>query len=782
MKLYSENKDYKLYNGNMLDLLQVVGENTVDSIVTDPPYELNFMSKSWDNSGIAFQKETWEQCYKALKPGGYLLAFGGTRTFHRIACAIEDAGFEIRDTIMWLYGCYSEDTQVLTDKGWKYFYDLDKSEKVLQWNKDTNSLSWIKPLNYFEYTIDDEMVRLENRHTEQLLTKNHRVVCDIKKNHKKYSGAYSFIEAQNILKTDFIKLPLASYYYGNLNYEYAYMVGWWLTDAWEHKDGKACMFSQSRPKTLEKLRIELDRLKTLGKCNYSEYIKQSKSGKHNPEHTFYVTGELADYLLTNFSSREFKEEFIELNKQSKELLLQGLMDGDGSARDNEYSKVFWSQNESRNDILSALLTTMGYRNYISYSGRHKGVIFNIAHNTTEIQFKHKKPNIKYIGKVYCLQTETGAFVVRRNGKPFISGNSGFPKSMNIGLAIDKKNGVDNRTGNIVKDQGVKDNTKNIMHLNCNEQYEERVAQNEWNGWGTCLKPSYEPIIVARKPVEKSIVENVMKYGVGGINIDECRVGNEIISTHNAPKGTFAGGDWDRGSDISSYKQHSGRFPANTILTYDETDYEEVCGNFPISGSGNGGVPYNYAGREYDNKNTSMFNGDKPQAPSNYNDNGSASRYFYCAKASKKDRDEGLENFVATTDGAKGNGLDRVCEFCGASQLTPEKCHCKVKSWITKPKKNTHPTVKPTELMQYLVRLVTPKNGTILDPFNGSGSTGKAVMYENLERNINYKYIGIELTEEYLPIAKARIEYVCELPRRDKEKASLMDLLEETEEC
>ena len=104
MKLYSENKNYKLYNGNMLDMLQVIEKESIDSIVCDPPYELNFMGKGWDNSGIAFNPETWKQCYEALKPGGYLLAFGGSRTYHRIACAIEDAGFEIRDTIMWLYG------------------------------------------------------------------------------------------------------------------------------------------------------------------------------------------------------------------------------------------------------------------------------------------------------------------------------------------------------------------------------------------------------------------------------------------------------------------------------------------------------------------------------------------------------------------------------------------------------------------------------------------------------------------------------------------------------
>lgn len=94
-----------------------------------------------------------------------------------------------------------------------------------------------------------------------------------------------------------------------------------------------------------------------------------------------------------------------------------------------------------------------------------------------------------------------------------------------------------------------------------------------------------------------------------------------------------------------------------------------------------------------------------------------------------------------------------------------------------PKKNTHPTVKPTDLMQYLVRLVTPNGGTILDPFNGSGSTGKAVMYENKERNKNYKYIGIELTEEYLPISKARIEYVCNLPEEKGNQMTIFDFIE-----
>jgi site-specific DNA-methyltransferase (adenine-specific) len=244
---------------------------------------------------------------------------------------------------------------------------------------------------------------------------------------------------------------------------------------------------------------------------------------------------------------------------------------------------------------------------------------------------------------------------------------------------------------------------------------------EWQGWGTCLKPSFEPIIVARKPFKGSLVDNVIQYGVGGINIDECRV--------EAEERTIPIYSTDKREDNTMFNLHptiqherkvttQGRFPANTILTYDEDDFEEVCGNFPI------------------------------------NNNNSTSRYFYCAKASKKDRDEGLEVFEEKIN------CDKNVECYSADVPFNRSAN---------PKKNSHPTVKPTDLMQYLVRLVTPKNGTILDPFNGSGSTGKAVMYENKEHNKNYKYIGIELIEDYISISKSRIEYVINLEKREDEK-------------
>ena len=224
------------------------------------------------------------------------------------------------------------------------------------------------------------------------------------------------------------------------------------------------------------------------------------------------------------------------------------------------------------------------------------------------------------------------------------------------------------------------------------------SHNLGDGWGTALKPAHEPIVMARKFIEGTNKNNKEKYGTGGINIDGCRVKGE----DNPVKWTKPrGGIWKTDPDAKAelVENELGRFPANVM----HDGSEEVVSGFPNTGQG-GGKPYSYAGREYDNKDTSMFNGDKPQAPSNYNDMGTAARFFYCPKVSKSERGEN----------------------------------------------NTHPTVKPQELMKYLCRLVTPKGGTVLDPFMGSGSTGMACKDEGFE------FIGIEREKEYFEIAEKRI--------------------------
>jgi site-specific DNA-methyltransferase (adenine-specific) len=218
--------------------------------------------------------------------------------------------------------------------------------------------------------------------------------------------------------------------------------------------------------------------------------------------------------------------------------------------------------------------------------------------------------------------------------------SGFPKSMNLGHKID-----------------------------------------EYQGWGTALKPAHEPIVMGRKPIsEKTVADNVLEWGTGAINIDGCRVEGKPRTSHK---------DGNKVGNYQSEKKYGqiadgavcdgaeGRFPANII-------FDEEAGKM-LPDAGQGG---------YGEETTS-----------------SASRFFYCPKTSKSDRSEG----------------------------------------------NIHPTVKPTDLMAYLIRLVTPKGGVVLDPFMGSGSTGKAAVREGMD------FIGIERETEYFEIAKSRIEYEINKP-------------------
>ena len=445
-------ENFKIINGNNLDVLDTLEEKSIDAIITDPPYELGFMGKKWDASGIAYNVSLWEKALKVLKPGGHLLAFGGSRTFHRVACAIEDAGFEIRDTIMYLYG------------------------------------------------------------------------------------------------------------------------------------------------------------------------------------------------------------------------------------------------------------------------------------------------------------------------------SGFPKSQNIGLAIDKKIGVESKVVGTGK-SGSSSRAYQSEEMTTAGCYEIKEAQNEWRGWGTCLKPAFEPIIVARKPFKGTLVENVLKNRVGAINIDECRVPleegykapirSEASQNYALERKGLTQCDMGKKTDYAGANV-DGRFPANVI----HDGSEEVIKDMPNSNGAGGSVP-NVKVKGYGN---GIGTGESVYTPNDrtgFNSgSGSVSRYFYCAKASSKDRNEGLEEFEDKTKVFNGQSGESSKEIKDVEKRFTTVC------------KNIHPTVKPTSLMQYLVRLVCPKGATILDIFNGSGSTGKAVAYENVERNANYKYIGIEPNKEYCDISEARIKYVLNKKQDDKDSYVQLNLLGE----
>ena len=433
----------KLINNDCIEAMKAMSDNSVDSIVTDPPYELGFMGKSWDASGIAFNIEVWQEALRVLKPGGHLIAFSGSRTYHRMAVAIEDAGFQIRDQIMWVYG----------------------------------------------------------------------------------SG---FPKSLNISKSIEAKITT-----GSAN-------------------------------------------KTAFKNLKGEQIERGNWG---------------------IAKQQF----------------------DHGQRDTNYDET-------------AGETRLG----------------NLEATTLE--------------------------------------------------AI------------------------------------------QWDGWGTALKPAHEPMVLARKPLEGTVANNVLTWGVGGLNIDGSRVVSDdwdektVLGKY---RGTNEGNDSVTNNfgvkEIKSTNTEStliGRFPANFI--HDGSD--EVLALFPDTGKSTGGR----IGKKTMGDVTNVPAGEYEAGDPGYGDSGSAARFFYCAKASKRDRNEGLDDAFqakkSDTRDAVGAG---IWEQMNAAH------------------KNHHPTVKPTDLMRYLCRLVTPPAGIVLDPFMGSGSTGKAAMLEGFD------FIGIEQSAEYVEIAKARIAWAKE---------------------
>ena len=414
-----------IYTGDCLEVLATLPENSVDTCITDPPYELGFMGKKWDSSGIAFQPETWQAVFRVLKPGAILLAFGGTRTYHRLACAIEDAGFEIRDTIAWVYG-----------SGFPKSYDISKG-------------------------ID------------------------------KQAGA-------------------------------------------------------EREVTVE-------------------YVRPDGS---NP-------------------------------------------------RKNVESKAIWG-NADGNDQMRT------------------------APSTPEAQL--------------------------------------------------------------------------------------------WHGWGTALKPAFEPIVVAMKPIDGTYVNNALTWGVAGLWIDGGRVATD--DSYSYPNGaggnSFSVGELPDGKRTEPVASNTlGRFPANFI--HDGSD--EVVELFPMTHPAGNKVP--------SPADKGIFGVGRTAFRDTYgNDGNSASRFFYCAKASRSERNAGLEGMpvrrVATMN-AMGDEPEGYCD--------------PVSERFTTAKQNHHPTVKPIELMRYLVRLTkTPTGGVVLDPFTGSGTTGIACVLEGRE------FIGIEREAEYVEIAEKRIAH------------------------
>lgn len=495
--------DPRILVGSCLDRLKELPDASIDSIVTDPPYELGFMGKKWDASGIAYSVELWEEALRVLKPGGHLLAFGGSRTYHRMTVAIEDAGFEIRDSLHWTYGS-------------GFPKSLDVSKAI---DKSTG----------------------ENRARQLQFT--------------------AWMRSTGITATQINDATGTS------------MGGHYLTDAAQPAIATADLFDKLR-------------------------------------HLLPDVPEAIERLVA------------------------------------ERTGIEWTAYKNR----PVVGTTVGTR------------------------------------------------------LEFAPGESRARTAVEIDLTAPATD-----------------------------------AAQQWSGWGTALKPSHEPIVVARKPLAGTVAATVLEYGTGALNVDGCRVGSGTGEKRTVALPDIRGGKMHAAADRGTVTREvvdQGRWPANTLLTHSALcdgavhaadcpvgELDAQSGTSVLSTQTGGGASRFFPTFSWD-----------PVAD--------VAPFLYQAKPSKAERNAGLEALPP------GKGVRTNAPRSSESEKT-------------KARQNFHPTVKPVALMRWLVRLVTPLGGTVLDPFLGSGTTAIAATLEGFE------WKGCELTAEYVPIIEARTKWAT------KERAKLL---------
>lgn len=538
-----------LLGGDCREVLRTLPAASIDAVVTDPPYDLlsvsrggsgrsnepdttpgrhgskggGFMGMAWDATGVAFLVSTWQEILRVCKPGAHLLAFGGTRTQHRMVAAIEDAGFEIRDSIVWIYGCLSADTEIRTAEGWEQYHTLTPGRIVLGYNVESQTFDWMPVEEVYVYPYSDTAYHLHSDHTDQIVSRNHRCLVE-------RVGKYVFEVAEALQR-------------------------------------------QARVPILEDVSGVLDALP----------VPQS--------------------------------------------------DASDTIHDLRRVVPWTAVRGARADLV-------------------------------------RVDPIVYTGIVWCVRVRSGAFVARRNGKAFVTGNTGFAKS-----------------------KGLPD------------------------GLGNALKPAHEDICVARVPLIGTLESNIAAHGTGALRIEDNLIGTSkrVPASTSTRQGYNYGNQQNKQTlDTPGMDATTGRWPANVLLSHAPDCLPTSCSpDCPISEldrqSGNQQRSQTPAIRR-----TSHFGKNSREQEVDTRtiyDGGGASRFFYVAKASTRDR---TANHSIT---------------------------------------NSHPTVKPVSLLRHLVRLICPPNGIVLDPFMGSGSTGVAALEENCS------FTGIEQDPAYLTVASARISSV-----------------------
>jgi len=623
-----------IYNMDCLEGMKLLADNSVDAIVTDPPYWLSFMGKKRDYDVPS--QEIRQEALRVLKPWWYLLSFAGTRTQHRMAVRIEDAGFEIRDMIAWVYGSWFPKSLNI----WKSI-----ENKILTGNASKNGF----------HKLDGE--RRDGR-----------------------IGMYDTVEEQGFRKVNPDQL--------------------WAFDLEPTTDEskKWNGWGTALKPALESI--------TLAQKSFDFSSVLDILIKDN---LYILRKELCQFPLCVWIA----EKHLQLNQQEQE--------GNVSQ-----SIAEWIAEKNINiqedlpvviDILQSLLIENTNWNIVLW---WLSILVELYNQTN----------------TYITETKISLTT------DLIILNSYEFESIYQSIIQAKDNQTNELTASVYNVEllfkGLQLKLKTIQEHFAQECAISRAGDDD-------LLPNLSPIIMSRKPLwEKNVAENVLKWGTGGINIDWCRVEMPDREEYEAKQRTFKSAtgkvgeaSWKNSSPLndpetSIENSKLGRFPANFI----HSGCDEVVELFPNTKSGGGKTI---------RKNTdAMFDMWIGYSSDGISDSGSASRFFYCAKASKSERNKGCEGLEEKSYTMNSSPKRQVID--GVQQDV---------DFTTKPlsNKNNHPTVKPVQLMEYLVKLVSREDAVVLDPFTWSWST--LIACKKLKR----QYIWFELDEDYITIAEARLQSI-----------------------
>ncbi len=611
---------WEVRHGDCRDVMRSLPADSVDAIVSDPPYGLAFMGKEWDHGvpGVEF----WTEALRVAKPGAHLVAFGGTRTFHRLAVAIEDAGWEIRDCLSWLYGSgfpKSLDVGKAIDKMDAAEEQMARRYRFTEWVRSTGvtarELDAILGTNTMGRHYTDV---LPNGKQPAIMTREHLEACrhllgDIPEWVERECDIRS-VESRNFAEREMVG-------------ERSVPAGHSFASDRYGKTSDAVTYNDTRPAT--DAAKQWDGWGTALKPAYEPIILARKPLQPQAELAILVPI-LQEELCKVASFAKTDTHLSASPRISGFLSIAGLL-------------------SSTLDALSE----------------------HASRFTTETAFA-LTTDLKILKS--CLSRITHACTTK---------------------ASSETSGVESDV--LLADAFSRSVLAKCERLACTTAGETAIALPVFQASGpevAGLSPNWEPIVLARKPLVGTVAANVTQYGTGGINVDGCRIEGKLDGDpHRFAKTN--GGSFASFSKNAPVVRTDGRWPANVCLD------EDAAAMFPES------------------------------------------RYFYTAKASRREREAGLDGMPERPAGSKNVGA-----ASGRDASNPKNTmgQAEVRS------RNHHPTVKPIALMRWLCRLVTPPGGLVLDPFNGSGSTGCAAVLEG------FRYLGAELDAEYVEIARKRIAH------------------------